>query len=188
MLNRSDRDPPSLNPCPSFELCQEIRRGPAKSIRARRLRPAKQAGYKPAALSVSYHTESPCTSGGVHITRMAKSVLDCGWGQLKTQLQYKGEYAGRSVRIVNERNTSRTCSSCGSLRGPSGVNGLRVRSWICSGCGVAHDRDVNAARNILAAERLPPSVHGNETSQRHAPPSRARRPRKARMKRGAEGS
>ena len=121
-------------------------------------------------------------------TRMAKSVLDCGWGQLKTQLLYKGECAGRSVRIVSERNTSRTCSSCGSLSGPSGVNGLRVRSWICPGCGAAHDRDVNAARNILAAERLPPSVSGNETLQRHAPPSRARRPRKARKARGAAAS
>ncbi len=121
-------------------------------------------------------------------TRMAKSVLDSGWGILKTQLLYKGEYAGRSVRIVNERNTSRTCSSCGSLTGPTGVNGLRVRTWICSGCGAFHDRDVNAARNILTAERLPPSGYGNETSQRHAPPSRANRPRKARIARDAAAS
>jgi putative transposase len=121
-------------------------------------------------------------------TRMAKSVLDSGWGILKTQLLYKGEYAGRSVRIVNERNTSRTCSLCDSLSGPTGVNGLRVRSWICSGCGAIHDRDVNSARNMLTAERLPPSVYGNETSQRHAPPSRAPRPRKARKARGAAAS
>ena len=121
-------------------------------------------------------------------TRMAKSVLDCSWGQLKTQLQYKGEYAGRSVQIVNERNTSRACSSCGFLTGPTGVNGLRERFWVCPGCGAAHDRDVNAARNILTAERLPPSVYGNEMSQRHAPPSRASRPRKARIARGAAAS
>jgi transposase len=119
---------------------------------------------------------------------MAKSVLDCGWGQLKTQLQYKGEYAGRSVQIVNEKNTSRACSSCGSLSGPTGVNGLRVRVWICHGCGAIHDRDVNAARNILTAERLPPSVHGNEIPQRYAPPSRASRPRKARIARYAAAS
>ncbi len=121
-------------------------------------------------------------------TRMAKSVLDAGWGILKTQLLYKGEYAGRSVRIVNERNTSRTCSHCDSLTGPTGVNGLRVRTWICRGCGAFHDRDVNAARNILAAERLPPSIYGNEISQRHAPPSRANRPRKARIARDAAAS
>jgi transposase len=83
-------------------------------------------------------------------TRMAKSVLDSGWGLLKTQLQYKGQWAGRSVQIVNEANTSRACSCCGSLTGPSGVNGLRVRTWTCHERGVAHDRDVNAARNILS--------------------------------------
>lgn len=106
-------------------------------------------------------------------TRMAKAVMDSGWGLLKAQLRYKGQWAGRSVRIVNESHTSRTCSSCGSLTGPTGVNGLRVRSWICHECGVTHDRDVNAARNILTVGRLPPSVRGNEPSQRGAPPSRA---------------
>ena len=116
-------------------------------------------------------------------TRMAKSVLDAGWGMLKTQLQYKGQEAGRSVFIVNEQYTSRTCSTCGALTGPAGVNGLRVRMWMCRACGDTHDRDVNAARNILSAGRCPPSVCGNESSHRSAPPSRACRPRKARMAR-----
>jgi putative transposase len=101
-------------------------------------------------------------------TRMAKSVLDAGWGMLKTQLQYKGQQAGRSVSIVNERYTSRACSACGALTGPAGVNGLRVRKWVCRACGGTHDRDVNAARNILAAGRCPPSVCGNESSHRSA--------------------
>ena len=64
-------------------------------------------------------------------TRMAKSVLDAGWGMLKAYLQYKGQQAGRIVQIVSERNTSRTCSSCDALTGPRGVNGLRVRRWTC---------------------------------------------------------
>ena len=179
MLNRSDRDPPSLNPCPSFELCQEIRRGPAKSIRARRLRSAKQAGYKPAASSVDHHIEKPCTPGGVHITRMAKSVLDAGWGRLKAYLQYKGQQAGRIVQIVDERNTSRTCSSCDALSGPQGVNGLRVRHWTCATCGASHDREVNGVRNILRRAELPASVCGNEPPSLRVPPSRARRSRQA---------
>jgi IS605 OrfB family transposase len=104
-------------------------------------------------------------------TRMAKSVLDAGWGMLKAQLKYKGEYAGRCVLIVNERNTTRTCSSCKALTGPSGLDRLVVRRWVCSGCGVTHDRDVNAARNILAAGRCSPSVCGNESSLSSAPPS-----------------
>ena len=63
-------------------------------------------------------------------TRMAKSVLDAGWGMLKTQLQYKGQQAGRSVLIVNERNTTRTCSSCKALTGPTGLDMLVVRTWV----------------------------------------------------------
>jgi putative transposase len=113
-------------------------------------------------------------------TRMAKAVLDGGWGILKRQLLYKGQWAGRCVQIVNEAHINRACSSCGSLSGPKGVNGLRVRSWICHGCGVTHDRDVNAARNILAVGRSPPSICGNESSQRKASPSRASRSRAAR--------
>jgi IS605 OrfB family transposase len=113
-------------------------------------------------------------------TRMAKSVLDCGWGMLKAQLQYKGQQAGRSVQVVCERNTSRTCSYCGSLSGPQSVNGLRVRQWMCSQCGDWHDRDVNAARNILRRAELPASVSGNEWSSLQVPPSRAPRSRKAR--------
>jgi IS605 OrfB family transposase len=108
-------------------------------------------------------------------TRMAKSVLDAGWGMLKTLLQYKGQQAGRSVRVVSERNTTRTCSSCGALTGPTGLDMCAVRSWVCSECGDIHDRDVNAAKNILAAGRMSPSVSGNESSSSGAPTSPAQR-------------
>ncbi|MGC2033030.1 MAG: transposase, partial [Steroidobacteraceae bacterium] len=106
-------------------------------------------------------------------TRMAKSVLDAGWGMLKTQLRYKGEYAGRSVRIVSERYTTQTCSSCGARTGPTGLDMCAVRTWMCSECGDTHDRDVNAAKNILSAGRLPPSVSGNKSSSEAAPASQA---------------
>jgi putative transposase len=105
-------------------------------------------------------------------TRMAKSVLDSGWGMLIRQLQYKGEYAGRCVSVVSERNTTRACSSCGALAGPSGLDRLVVRQWCCPACGAEHDRDVNAARNILAGSRCLTSVRGNEPS-RQVPPSQA---------------
>ncbi len=84
-------------------------------------------------------------------TRMAKSVLDAGWYMLKTMLQYKGSYAGRTVKIVNEAFTTRACSNCGCVSGPKGPRQLAVRQWICSECNAEHDRDVNSARNILAA-------------------------------------
>jgi len=58
---------------------------------------------------------------------------------------------------VPERNTTQTCSSCGiiSASSPKGRAGLGIREWMCE-CGVTHDRDINAAKNILALglERL----------------------------------
>lgn len=113
-------------------------------------------------------------------TRMAKSVLDSGWGRLRQMLQYKGEHAGRSVQIVNERFTTRACSSCGCLTGPSGPGALVVRRWCCATCGAAHDRDVNAARNILIRSRCRTAVCGNESSSLPVQPRCAPRARKVR--------
>jgi IS605 OrfB family transposase len=98
-------------------------------------------------------------------TRMAKSVLDSGWGMLKQMLRYKGEHAGRSVEVVSERNTTRACSFCGALLGPKGKDMLVVRHWECSECGAEHDRDVCAAGNIrFVGLRKQASVRGNESS------------------------
>jgi IS605 OrfB family transposase len=109
-------------------------------------------------------------------TRMAKSVLDCGWGMLKQMLLYKGEHAGRSVKVVAERNTTRACSACGSLTGPTGASMLVVRQWECADCGTVHDRDVNAARNILTVgSRCLTSVRGNESLPKGRQPSQASR-------------
>lgn len=80
----------------------------------------------------------------------AKSVLDAGWSSFRTMLQYKCDDAGAWFIPVNERNTTRECSHCGSPTGPSGLEGLAVRRWACPACGTEHDRDVNAAKNILA--------------------------------------
>jgi IS605 OrfB family transposase len=106
-------------------------------------------------------------------TRMAKSVLDSGWGMLKRFLEYKSQQAARTFEVVNERNTSITCSTCGALSGPRGANGLIVRSWVCRDCGELHDRDVNAARNILIGSRYRTSMRGNESSPWLIPPSNA---------------
>jgi len=85
-------------------------------------------------------------------TKMAKSVLDAGWGSLKTMLEYKCDHADVVFEEINEAYTTQTCSSCGALppERPKGIAGLGIREWTCSECGVSHDRDINAARNILA--------------------------------------
>ncbi|WP_299011163.1 transposase [uncultured Shewanella sp.] len=83
-------------------------------------------------------------------TKMAKSALDAGWGMLKTMLEYKCDHAGIVFEEVNEAYTTQTCSCCGSRQNsPKGRAGLGIREWTCE-CGVTHDRDINAAKNILA--------------------------------------
>ncbi len=91
-------------------------------------------------------------------TQMAKSVLDAAWHLLKTQLDYKSKAMQAVFLEVNESYTTQACSCCGSLssNSPKGRAGLRIREWACPECGAVHDRDVNAAKNILALghERL----------------------------------
>ncbi|WP_108646830.1 RNA-guided endonuclease InsQ/TnpB family protein [Polynucleobacter rarus] len=84
-------------------------------------------------------------------TKMAKSVYDAGWSQFKTMLEYKCHEAGVVFLEVNESNTTQTCSSCGEKppSRPKGIAGLGIRQWTCDCCGVIHDRDINASKNIL---------------------------------------
>lgn len=84
-------------------------------------------------------------------TKLAKSFLDAGWSSLRTMLCYKCEYAGVWFEEVNEKYTSQVCSCCGTISAssPIGRADLNKRCWVCTECGAEHDRDINAARNIL---------------------------------------
>ncbi|GAA2294814.1 RNA-guided endonuclease TnpB family protein [Glycomyces scopariae] len=82
-------------------------------------------------------------------TRFAKSVRDAGWARFTAMLEYKAALAGgRLVRVPRFLPSTRTCSSCWTV---GEHRPLRVRYWACNDCGVLHDRDVNAAKVILAA-------------------------------------
>jgi putative transposase len=86
-------------------------------------------------------------------TRQAKSVLDAGWSAFRTMLQYKCDDAGVWFAEIGEAFSTQTCSACGARCGPKGIAGLGIRDWTCAECATAHDRDVNSARNHLAAGR-----------------------------------
>lgn len=87
-------------------------------------------------------------------TAMAKSVLDAGWSAFRTMLQYKCDDAGVWFEEVDESYSTQTCSCCGERTGPLGPEGLGLREWSCSVCGTHHDRDINAAKNILRRGKL----------------------------------
>jgi len=94
-------------------------------------------------------------------TNMAKSVYDVGWFQLKTFLKYKALARKSTYLETREAYSTQTCSVCWRIptSSPRGIQGLSVREWTCSSCGAKHQRDVNAARNILrfGHESLPES-------------------------------
>ena len=96
------------------------------------------------------YVEDLCVSGLAR-TRLAKSVHDAGWSAFVGMLEYKAKKHGRYfARIGRFEPTSQTCSACGVKDGPKP---LHVRTWTCPACQTVHDRDLNAARNILAAGR-----------------------------------
>jgi putative transposase len=82
---------------------------------------------------------------------LARAISDASWSEFRSMLTYKANWYGRTVIVVDRwYPSSKTCSRCGHLLD---TLPLGVREWICPGCGEVHDRDVNAARNILAAGR-----------------------------------
>ncbi|GII64896.1 transposase [Sphaerisporangium krabiense] len=103
--------------------------------------------------------------------KLAKAISDSGWGTFRRQLEYKTAKYGRHLIVIDRwYPSSRTCSACGHLLATLSLN---TRHWTCPGCGTRHDRDINAAKNILAAG-LAVSACGGDV--RHSGSSRVRSP------------
>ncbi|MGW2784756.1 RNA-guided endonuclease InsQ/TnpB family protein [Streptomyces populi] len=80
--------------------------------------------------------------------KLARAVSDASWTELRSMLEYKCAWYGRGLVVVDRWfPSSKLCGTCGTVAAKMPLN---VREWTC-GCGAVHDRDVNAARNILAA-------------------------------------
>lgn len=93
--------------------------------------------------------------------RLSTSISDASWSEFIRQLEYKAQWAGRTlIGIDRWYPSSKRCSTCGHTQG---AMPLSVREWTCPECGTHHDRDINAARNILAAG-LAVSAHGESVS------------------------
>ena len=83
---------------------------------------------------------------------LSKSILDAGWRTFIVKVQTKGTQYGKTVVLVDPRNTTQMCSNCGYICGSderSKKLTLSEREWTCANCHKHHIRDVNAAKNIL---------------------------------------
>ena len=79
---------------------------------------------------------------------LAKAILDCGWYEFTRQLQYKADWNNRQyIKIDRFSPSSQICNICGYKN--LHIKNLSVREWVCPQCGAVHDRDINAAINIL---------------------------------------
>ncbi|MFF4557817.1 RNA-guided endonuclease InsQ/TnpB family protein [Streptomyces sp. NPDC001422] len=80
--------------------------------------------------------------------KLARAISDAAWADFRSMLEYKAQWYGREVIAVDRWfPSSKRCSHCGTLKKQMP---LHIRTWTC-GCGATHDRDVNAAKNLLAA-------------------------------------
>jgi putative transposase len=88
-------------------------------------------------------------AGMVRNRQLARAISDCGWGEFRRQLDYKCRRYGRELVVTGRwYPSSKTCSACGHLLMELSLD---TRHWTCPSCHARHDRDINAARNILAA-------------------------------------
>src|SRR5260370_31868329 len=93
--------------------------------------------------------EDLTVAGLVRNRSLARAISGCGWGEFRRQLTYMCQRAGRTLVVIDRwYPSSKTCSGCGHLLA---VLRLSTRTWQCPSCGARPDRDVNAAKNILAA-------------------------------------
>ena len=99
---------------------------------------------------------------GLNKGMLAKSFNDVALGYLTGMLTYKAEWAGRQLVKVDPRFTSLDCSHCGHR---SGKKPLHVREWTCEACLTVHDRDVNAAKNILGRALSSTGANGSRLLQ-----------------------
>lgn len=93
-------------------------------------------------------SEDLAVSNMVKNHNLAKAILDCGWYELTRQIGYKSDWNNRQyIKIGRFTKSSQPCNVCGYINVK--VKDLSVREWTCPQCGTVHDRDVNAAINIL---------------------------------------
>ena len=102
-------------------------------------------------------SENLAVSNMVKNHKLSRAISDMGWSEFKSMIEYKCDWYGKNLSVIGRFDpSSKTCSKCGLINKDLTLND---REWICPNCGTKHDRDINAAMNILLeGQRLLNSV------------------------------
>ena len=116
---------------------------------------------------------------GLSRSNLAKNINDCSWGELTRQLHYKGDWDDTHIHEINRfYPSSKTCHSCGHIMDKMPLD---IRKWICPNCKIEHDRDVNAAINILLEGKREISVGTTDNTRGEDVRPQPRKRRKANL-------
>ena len=116
---------------------------------------------------------------GLSRSNLAKNINDCSWGELTRQLHYKGDWDDTHIHEINRfYPSSKTCHSCGHIMDKMPLD---IRKWTCPNCKIEHDRDVNAAINILLEGKREISVGTTDNTRGEDVRPQPRKRRKANL-------
>lgn len=147
---QAKKDGRDLEECKNYQKCKVKRARVYEKVKNQR----EDVLHKTTAMLIKNHdfiaVENLSASNLMKNHNLAFAIADVSWNSFFTKLKYKAERNGKIVQPINRFYAStQVCSNCNIKTGPKGLSQLNVRRWACKSCGSTHDRDINAATNIL---------------------------------------
>ena len=148
---QAKKDGRKLEDCKNYQKCKIKRARAHEKVKNQR----EDGLHKATSTLIKNHdfvaVEDLSASNLMKNHKLAFALGDVSWHSFSTKLEYKAARSGKTIQVIDRFFAStQICSECKEKSGPRGLSQLNVREWTCYNCGVTHDRDVNAARNILA--------------------------------------
>ena len=148
---QAKKDGRKLKDCKNYQKCKTKRARAHEKVKNQR----EDGLHKVTSTLIKNHdfvaVENLSASNLMKNHKLAFALGDVSWHSFLVKLKYKAERNGKTIQVIDRFYAStQLCSECNEKSGPRGFPQLNVREWTCSNCGTTHDRDVNAAKNILS--------------------------------------
>ena len=148
---QAKKDGRKLEDCKNYQKCKIKRTRAHEKVKNQR----EDGLHKVTSTLIKNHdfvaVENLAASNLMKNRKLSFALGDVSWHSFLVKLKYKAERNGKTIQVIDRFYAStQLCSECNEKSGPRGFPQLNVREWTCSNCGTTHDRDVNAAKNILS--------------------------------------